>query len=293
MHAVRSAQLSRGGLQADHRPRSRSRFVGMAGAAVLAAVLLIAGCSDPPVRPQHTPTSEHSNTDLREKTVVDVRSCEKQSPYNQLPDDPIPDSVRLPSPLTLPRGAAVAGLLAGRGDAVHYVLGPDTGTCQVVFGASSIHVSLGSADGRSGVQDVFSPGGAAYAARYGCEYLPEVARLSPGEECTKPPGHEMAPLSTGVPDLHASLVWAQPNSRSDLWGGRPLRYGTVALFVSHTTQGPAGKSISCSLPDREDDICTASLSYFLAQMGEASGMTERDRQRLTQVIRTFVTQHRA
>jgi hypothetical protein len=76
------------------------------------------------------------------------------------------------------------------------------------------------------------------------------------------------------------------------------RYGTVVLFMSHVTtylghRNSTGLSISCSLPDSEDDICTASLGLFLTQMEGASTMRARDRNRLVQVVRTFVERHRS
>ncbi|MFF9585532.1 hypothetical protein [Streptomyces achromogenes] len=219
--------------------------------------------------------------------------------------DPVPRTVRLPDPLTLPAGAVVAGTRLGRGEAVRYILGPE-GSCDVYLGADGAgRLGLGPADGNSGIWEVFAPGGAALWAAYGCPYIPEVALLVPGEDCSKPRGTEVRTVPTGVPNLYASLVWAQHADagplHGELWGhgnAGTARYGTVVLFMSHVTtylghRNSTGLSISCSLPDSEDDICTASLGLFLTQMDGASTMRARDRNRLVQVVRTFVEQHRS
>ncbi|MEU5085581.1 hypothetical protein [Streptomyces sp. NPDC021356] len=220
--------------------------------------------------------------------------------------DPVPRTVRLPDPLTLPSGAVVAGVRLGRGEAAHYILGPE-GTCNAYLGADgAARIGLGPADGSAGIWEVFSPGGAALWAKYGCAYIPEVARLVPGEDCSKPQGTEVRPVPTGVRGLYASLAWAQPPDSGELWGRgnaendseATARYGTVALFMAHVStysghRYSEGLSISCSLPDRQDDICAASLGMFLTQMEGAASMGASDRRRLVRVIHMFVEQHRS
>lgn len=308
MRGTRSVRSSPHNVVRGHGPKTgRRRPARTTGRTALAVILLLlAGCTNSRGQSDPSPPSaRHSTPGLRSHPTAAVRPCEVNAFFSVPPGDPLPRTVRLPDPLTMPPGAVVAGVRLGRGEAVHYVLGPE-GACDIYLGADGAsRIGLGPADGSAGIWEVFSPGGAAMQATYGCAYIPEVARLAPGAECSKPRGTEVRPIPTGVRGLYASLVWAKRPGSGDLWGRgdaedseTTARYGTVALFLSRqsTYSGhrySEGLSISCSLPDRQDDICTASLGLFLTQTEQAPAMGTGDRRRVVRAIHSFVGQHRS
>ncbi|GGP00356.1 sigma-70 family RNA polymerase sigma factor [Wenjunlia tyrosinilytica] len=273
---------------APHQPSAgRGAPAGMGATAIAVSILLFTSSSTPPGS-QTTPAPPL----VHASPVANVLPCKEESIVRP-PKGRIPATVHLPNHILLPAEAAVAGsrdVFYGE-NRPHFVLGPKGSTCQASRGADgNVTFGMERDNHHSGVIEAWSPGGVSIQRSWGCEYIPEVASLVSDHDCTQPSGHVVEPISTGTPNFYASLVWAPQGDRR-LWNdGITRSNSTVALFVSQVSTS-GGSSIYCNLPDRQDKICAASLSLFLAQSGESAGIKSDNYKRLASTIRAFVEHH--
>lgn len=246
--------------------------------------------------------------------VANTRPCQEVWDGGPPPSVKAPRTVRLPDRTFLSPGSAVSATVDNLGKP-YFVIGQQRSTCRVSRGGDGgTYLAAVSPDQRSGVVATLSAGGGDNAEIYGCKYIDQAhAAITKSDVehsltnhlgcVNRPKDEQVEQLPTGVRNVYAALVHTPRNTQYPQWNtlGSPGRSITPGgsieyLYVStlKTFNGdevPFGQSIGCSLPDDQDDICAATLSYFLIQAGKNAGGTV-PQGRLEKTADAWVEQHR-
>jgi hypothetical protein len=188
-----------------------------------------------------------------------------------------PATLSLPASLAPPGNAQVFGTTFLPGSA-SYLLSPKPATCQGELSSADGGERMTAtpvSDRSGGVAMTISPGGVGPSTDLACPYIPAVraadeAFRGVGASCRHPAADVIRQIPTNTANLYAAavLVPAQvkdPNIPGSGDGTGPA----VALYTAWA--GPdaaAGQMIACTLAPAQEDICAASLKFFLATQSQ-------------------------
>jgi hypothetical protein len=213
---------------------------------------------------------------------------------------PAPATVSLPASLAIPGNSQVFGTTFLPGD-TSYLLGPKSATCQGALaradGGESMAATSVSHHSES-VTMVIRPGGAGPSTDLACPYIPAVRAADEAFRqgdaiCTHPSADVIRQIPTNTASLYAAavLVPAQvkdPNIHGSGGGTDP----TVALYTAWA--GPdaaAGQMIACTLASAQQDICAASMKFFLATQSQISTrMSAANLTKMEQALSAFLAE---
>lgn len=198
------------------------------------------------------------------------------TPYSPRPG---PATLSLPASLPMPGNAQIFGTTFLPGD-TSYLLGPESATCQGALASADggERMAATSVSHPSGsVTMVIRPGGVGPSTDLACPYIPAVHAADEVFRrgtvfCAHPSADVIRQVPTNTASLYAAVVfvpvWVKdPNIQGSGDGTDP----TVALYTAWTGRdAAAGQMIACTLTPAQQDICTASLKFFLATQTQIS-----------------------
>jgi hypothetical protein len=238
---------------------------------VLVAVL-IAGCAScaAPAATSSAPAPAH------------VAACPVPAgDYAGTPYSPraAPATLSLPASLTLPGDAQVFGTTFLPGSS-SYLLGPKAASCQGALasadGGESMTATLVS-DRSEGVTVITRAGGAGPSTDLACPYIPAVLAADEAFRqghvfCAHPTADVIRQIPTGTASLYAAAVLVPAHVKDpDIRGSGNGTDPAVALYTAQaSSDGANGQMIACTLAPAQDDICAASLEFFLATQAQIS-----------------------
>lgn len=282
-------------LSGPHKQRIRSR-------AAIATLLVIVAAAVVVFLGRHS--SDHPPSRLT--LVSAVSSCPNNAgalPYTSFP---IPGTVRVPNPVTVPAGAAVYGtdLPDSTGDHAYYVIGPAAKSCSAYTGSSlGAGIDIGPPGSGSGVHEIWRAGGQGNVVSFVCPYIPQVIPAGGITACqsTAAVGQVASHVSTTTPAVYVTVVRvpAGVQKQGVVYTSTPeaersaSAFPTLALFAAHITidQGQrivSAPEISCTLPPAQRSTCSAALNYFLVQFAAREGMPPADLSRTIHTVHQLV-----
>ena len=183
-----------------------------------------------------------------------------------------------------PEGAQFYGTVFPGGPP-SYLLGASGATCQAAFGSAdggAFMTATSATNPSQRVTMVLHAGGVGPEIDLACPYIPatlaaEKAFRGNTSLCARPSGDVVQQIPTGSTNLYAAAVRVpasvkDPNLASSGDGTDP----TVALYTAQVIppqsagqpQTANAQMVSCTLPARQQDVCAASLAYFLATQSD-------------------------
>jgi hypothetical protein len=206
-----------------------------------------------------------------------------------------PATFSLPASVLLPGNAQIFGTAFLPGS-TSYLLGPDNATCQA---------ALASADGGEsmtaipGATMIIRPGGIGPSTDLACPYIPAVRAADEAFRqgqafCSHPAGDVIAQIPAHTTSLYAAVVLVPGTVKDpDIGGSGDGADPAVALYTAQAGSGFAsGQMIACTLAPAQDNLCAASLRFFLATQAQIS--TRISAANLTQMqdaLSSFLTAH--
>jgi len=219
------------------------------------------------------------------------------TPYSP---QPAPAALSLPASMAPPLDAQIFGTTFLPGSA-SYLLGPKPATCQGALssadGGQSMTATLVS-NRPGGVTMTIRPGGVGPATDLACPYIPAVRAADEAfrgghASCSHPAADVIRQIPANTANLYAAavLVPAQvkdPNIPGSGNGTGPA----VALYTAWT--GPdaaAGQMIACTLASAQQDICAASMKFFLATQSQVgTRISTSNLNKMQDALATFLTE---
>ena len=259
--------------QARHR---RWRRAGLA--AIMLVLVVFAGLWLGPGRPPGAGVA-------RTSAPIQVRVAWCLVPardYAGTPSSPraAPATLSLPASLTLPRDAQIFGTWFLPGD-TWYLVAPESAACRgELASADGGEAMTATVSHRSGsVTMTISPGGVGPSTDLACPYIPAVRAADEAFRqgdafCAHPPAEVIRQIPTGTAGLYAAAVLVPAGTKDpDIQGSGDGADPTVALYTARVQAAPAaagGQMIACTLGPAQQDICAASLKFFLAAQAQIS-----------------------
>jgi hypothetical protein len=214
----------------------------------------------------------------------------------------LPSAVPLPASFTLPPGAQLYG--AALPSSPSYIVAPSGFSCVASYAAATAGggsaVASGAAGSQEEVEAIFSPGNNEQAEEpIACPYIlaVAVAMQSQGLSCGGHPANEtITPLTVGasaagspISGAYITLVQAPPGTVDANIGASGSADPTDALFTALVSDanGTAGAGVvdaSCTLPVSEQQICAASLGFFLYESNVANGTPDGEAANVGQAV---------
>lgn len=241
---------------------------------VVAFTGILAGCSS---STSHAPASPTPTS----VTVAVVPCPIPAIDYAGTPVSPQtpPPTLSLAASLKPIRGAQIYGTeLSG---STSYLLGPTSATCQGAWASADGGVFMTAkpvSNQAQEVTEVIDAGGVGPQTDLACPYIPAIlaadkAFRGNASLCTYPSQDVVQQIPTGTTNLYAAAVWvpAAVKDPSLPSSGNGVD-ATVALFTAQLVPGGSGNPIpsakgqmvACTLQTAQQDICSASLVFFLA-----------------------------
>jgi hypothetical protein len=207
---------------------------------------------------------------------VQVASCPVPvADYAGTPYQPqaAPATLSLPASLAPPANAQIFGTWFVPGQ-VAYLLGPKSATCQAGFGSADGGEGVAAtplSDPSAIVTVAIKAGGLGPSTDLACPYIPAVYAADKAFRqgytfCTHPSADVIRQIPTGTASLYAAAVFVPPGVKDpDIEGSGDGTDPAVALYTAWAgSDGAAGQRIACTLAPGQEDICAASLKFFLA-----------------------------
>ena len=201
--------------------------------------------------------------------------------------------------IRLPSDAAIYGVtISGTGmrHLSYSTVAFKSGHCSFFMGAdgaSGINITGGSF---RHMFETFSPGGSAITSAFACAYIPQVMAAASGSCGVSTSQKELiTPISTHMAGLYFTAVLVPPHTSDDMItpSQSPITtYAIVAAHIEEVDHRPTvvgSEDITCALPLNEEDICSASLSYFVASFAGQHRTPSRILAQIIGEIRSFVT----
>jgi hypothetical protein len=274
----------------------------MRGVTGVALVAVTTACGSTDAKVTADKTSEQLGVKPT-KTVVNAcpNNAGRPVPYTSLA---IPESVQLPSLVTLPPGAAVYGtdMPDATGSHTYYVIGPAGKTCSAYTGSSlGAGIDIGPQGSGSGVHEIYRAGGPTNVADSVCPYIPEAIPAGGRSTCesTPAPGQALSTVSTNTPNMYVTVVRIPPGASKQgvAYTNTPeaeraaSTLPTLAVFAAHITTSQEqpehrvfAPQISCTLPPARVSTCSSALNYFLVQFAAREGMAPPDLARTVHAV---------
>jgi hypothetical protein len=204
--------------------------------------------------------------------------------YNGTPYAPQSPPATVSVAASPPEGAQFYGTVFPGGPP-SYLLGASGATCQAAFGSAdggAFMTATSATNPSQRVTMVLHAGGVGPEIDLACPYIPatlaaEKAFRGNTSLCARPSGDVVQQIPTGSTNLYAAAVRVpasvkDPNLASSGDGTDP----TVALYTAQVIppqsagqpQTANAQMVSCTLPARQQDVCAASLAYFLATQSD-------------------------
>lgn len=256
------------------RPAARHRRWWRAGLA--AAVLLLVVFAS--LRPGHSRSPEPALARAPAPVAVQVVSCPVPvRDYTGLPFSPhaAPATLSVPASVAPPGNAQIFGTWFGLGPgAATYLLGPKSATCQGELGSADggeIMTATRVSDRSATVTMIIRPGGLGPSTDLACPYIPAVRAADEAFRqgftfCNHPSTDVIRQIPTGTAHLYAAAVFVPAGLEDpDIEGSGHGTDPAVALYTAWADSDTAsGQMIACTLVPAEENICAASLKFFLA-----------------------------
>jgi hypothetical protein len=267
-------------LDAVLRPHPRHRRRRRAGLA--AATLLLVVSASLWLRPGHSPGAAAARSPAQVQVRVRVRVAACPVPARDYAGAPYlpqaaPATLSLPASLAPPPNARIFGTWFMPGQ-VSYLLGPKSAACQG---------ELASADGGESMTATSAPdrpatvtmtidgGGIGPSTDLACPYIPAVYAADKAFRqgytfCTHPSADVIRQIPTGTATLYAAAVFVPAHVKDpDIWVPGAGRGPAVALYTAWADSDAAfGQVVECNLAPAQEDICAASLKFFLATQSQ-------------------------
>jgi hypothetical protein len=206
-----------------------------------------------------------------------------------------PATLSLPASVPLPGTAQVFGTTFLPGS-TSYLLAPKPATCQA---------ALASADGGEtmtvtpGVTMIIRPGGIGPSTDLACPYIPAVRAADEAFRqgqafCSHPAGDVIAQIPTHTTSLYTAVVLVPATVKDpDIRGSGDGADPTVALYTAQAGSDFAnGQMIACTLAPAQDNLCAASLRFFLATQAQISTrISAGSLSQMQDTLSSFLTGH--